>query len=99
MENLKEEVYFHVCNGGATISIEKSEYGAKIKISTGSYGNCNTTTDITTDNEGVLALKELFERASTQNFEVNGSYSVAKARRCWEPIGYSKGSEGNSGQS
>ena len=30
----KEEIYFHVCNGGATISIEQSEYGAKIRIRT-----------------------------------------------------------------
>lgn len=73
----KEEIYFHVCNGGATISIEQSEYGAKIKVRTGSYGNCETTTEVTTNNRGIETLKGMFERASKKDFKVNDCYSLA----------------------
>lgn len=73
----KTEVYLHVCNGGVSISVEQDEHGAKLKISTGSYGNCTSTQEIITNNEGIKALSELFNKAAEQDFKINPNYSIA----------------------
>lgn len=76
-EKFNEDLYLHVFNGGATISIEQSEYGAKITIKTSSVGNNITTQEITTNNNGILALKELFNKAGLFDFKTNDSYAIA----------------------
>lgn len=76
-EKFNDEVYLHVFNGGATIAIEQSEYGAKITIKTSSVGNNITTQEITTNNEGILALKNLFDKANLFDFKIDGCYSIA----------------------
>lgn len=77
IKNYKDDVYLHVCNGGATFSIEQTESGAELKIHTNSYGNCVNEFKLMMGNKGIEALYELLAKARKHDFTTDSCASLA----------------------
>lgn len=77
VEDYKDYVHLHVCNGGATFSIEQTENGAEFKIKTHSFENCKMEFKLLMGNKGIEALHELLTKAKKHNFVTNSCASLA----------------------
>ncbi len=87
-----ESVNLHVCNGGSTFTIKQSKWGAVLEISTHSFDVVKNTYEITTDNNAIKALRDLFENASNHHFFIHpvdcAAYVLGKKENVRDEIKY-----------
>lgn len=78
-QNFEKSVYLHVCNGGATFLVEQVEHGTKVSVRTESFGNCVANHEITTNREGITALRDLLNEALENVKDEEGTlYDIAR---------------------
>jgi len=67
---LIEELYLHIGNGGVTVAVEETKYGAPcLTISAMHMGHLTNKMRIFLDSNGIGDLSLLFQKASLHNFE------------------------------
>lgn len=62
------EVYLHVGNSGATISVVDDGQGPELRIGTSSFGNLIQGTVIKTNIAAFRALRDLFSKATEESY-------------------------------
>lgn len=56
-------VYLHIYNSGATFDFLDAGHGPQIKISSGAFGNIEHTFEVTTNLDGLKALRDALDKA------------------------------------